>query len=157
MFLPDFINIEDMRFQQRHLAISADYRPMFKIANIALVLYINSHGKKASLLKLHLFSWALKNSINMQALSEMLQKDNENSVQLWSIEPALNRALRLGVSEGIFSMNANKYKLEEKGIELAKIIIADDEIFTTEKEFLTSLGRSVTENKISEISKNWLN
>lgn len=157
MFLPDYFDINAMIFNKRPIAISADYRPTFRITLIALVLLICSSRKKASLLKLHLFSWALKGTENMKAIYDLLANKRREVIHLWSIEPSLNRALRWGVSEGIFNFEGNKYLLTKKGERLAELAMNDNEILDKEKEFLRSIRKSLSEKKVTEISKNWLN
>lgn len=157
MFLPDYFDINAMIFNKRPIAISADYRPTFRITLIALVLLLCSGRKKASLLKLHLFSWALKGNENMNAIYDLLGDKRKEVIYRWSIEPSLNRALRWGISEGVFNFEGNKYQLTEKGEKLAEMAMNDKEILVKEKEFLRKIGKSLSEKKVTEISKNWLN
>lgn len=92
----------------------------------------------------------------MLKLNQILNPSGNTEFHLWTIEPALNRALKLGVSEGIFSKAIDRYTLTEKGQLFASYIFKDDEIFLEEKSFLRTIGYAVTEKKVNNIAKNWL-
>lgn len=151
----DFFEINGMRFQKRPIAISADYRPMFKISQVALVLFLCCRERKASLLKLHLFSWALKSPENMEVIFKVLQKSRADMAHTWGLEPSLNRALKFGIAENIFEIEKESYALSNKGEVLVKKILKDPEVFREEIAFLTLIGQKISESKVLDISKNW--
>jgi hypothetical protein len=153
MFLNYDLNIANMKFTKRPVAISADYRPTFRITLIALALFLCSREKRASLLKLHLFSWAMKSQENMDSILRLLINNNSHSIHSWAIEPSLNRALNLGVSEKVFKKEGKSYLLTKKGIQLAELVMVDSELMDKEKIFLQKVGKSLTEKKVLQISK----
>ena len=49
----------------------------------------------------------------------------------------------------------NKYKLQPLGIKFVNSIIESD-LFKSERDFLLSINKSVTEGKVNEVTKRWL-
>lgn len=140
-------------FRKRNLPIPADYRPIYKIAIIICILRVASNGNKASLNKLHFFIWSLKSVRNMAYIKNIIDSGDSNNIISWGVEPALNRALAIGVSEGLLSTHDDKYILTDTGIEFYKKLNADTEILVKEKEFLNYMGKKkVTEAFIQELT-----
>ena len=123
------------------MPLSVDYRPMYKLGLIAVILKKVCIGNKSSLNKLHFFVWALKSKKNMDFIKSVLDAGNENSILSWGVEPALNKALSLGVAEGLFLFEDTKYILTKAGEELTKKIEIDSDLLVEEKEFLNSIGK----------------
>jgi hypothetical protein len=89
------ITIRKLSFIQRPIPIPADYRPMYKIALLVLILRLCCRAETSTLLKLHLFSWALASDKNSSKLREYVTSNFKSDFSVWGIEPALNRALQL--------------------------------------------------------------
>lgn len=151
------VSIQKLSFTQRPIPIPADYRPMYKIALIVLILKICSRSEKASLLKLHLLSWSLKSEANMNKTREYIASNYKRDFSVWGIEPALNRALQLAVGENLCKIvDGKSYKLTTRGSQFFNMIISDIELFQKEKAFLEYIGKNkITDRRIAEISKNW--
>ena len=152
----DFI-IRKISFTQRPIPIPADYRPMYKIALLVLILRLVCRGESSSLLKLHLFSWALTSEKNSSKLKEYVTSNFKSDFSVWGIEPALNRALQLAIAENICEVvNGKNYKLTEKGNKFYDMINADTEVLEKEKGLLKLIGKnSITDVRINEMSKKW--
>lgn len=133
-------------FRKRKLPINADYRPLYKISIIILILKLVCNGNKSSLSKMHFFIWALKSKKHMDFISEIINTNKTDLIMSWGVEPALNKALLFGIGEGVFEFNGDKYKLTEKGNAFYIKIKKAGNIFTDEIHFLESLGKQ----KISE-------
>ena len=88
---------------------------MYKVAQILLILHYNGFAGKASLLKLHLFSWAMKSYENMHSLKEFVTSNYEQKLHFFGIESTLNRALNLAYAEKLIDFENGSYKLLEKG------------------------------------------
>lgn len=141
-------------FRKRNLPLNADYRPMYKIGLIVMILRIVSTGNKSSLSKLHFFIWALKSQRNMEFIQTILNSEDTSQIMSWGVEPALNKALLFGIAEELFILNEDKYALTKKGHDLGKKIEDDKELFIKEKSFLTSTGKKkVTEAFITQLTK----
>lgn len=151
------LTIKKISFTQRPIPIPADYRPMYKISLLVLILRLCCRGETANLLKLHLFSWALSSEINTIKLQDYVISNFQSDFSVWGIEPALNRALQFAIAEGICEVvNGKSYKLTEKGFRLYEMIRADKDLFDKEKAFLNFIGKSkITDKRINDMSKQW--
>lgn len=149
--------IKKLSFTQRPIPIPADYRPMYKIALIVIILRLCCRAETSNLLKLHLFSWALSSDKNLSKLREYVTSNFQSDFSVWGIEPALNRALQLAIAENICEVVGGKnYKLTEKGFRFYEMINGDRELFEKEKVFLNFIGKSkITDNRINAMSKQW--
>ena len=140
-------------FRQRNMPIPADYRPMYKIAIIICILQIASTGSKASLNKLHFLIWSLKSMKNMDYIRGIVDSSEISNIISWGVEPALNRALVIAVSEGLLITHDDKYMLTNRGKFFYKQLETDPEILIKEKEFLQYIGkRKVTESFIQALT-----
>jgi len=153
----DELLIKKLSFTKRPIPLPAEYRPMYKIALIVMILKFCCRGEASNLLKLHLFSWALASVKNMKELSDYITSNFKNDFSVWGIEPALNRALQLAVAENICDLiNGKNYKLTEKGNKFFEMIKSDMELFEIEKTFLTYIGKSqITDNRITTMTQKW--
>lgn len=141
-------------FRARQMPLSADYRPLYKIAHVLLILSIASSGGKSSLNKLHFLINALKSSANRLFVQTAFELDDRSAFVSWGVEPALNRALMFAIAEGFITMKDDKYSLTEFGKTFSKQLIKDKEMFVEEKAFLEFVGKKrVTEGFITELTK----
>ncbi len=150
--------IKKLSFTKRPIPIPADYRPMYKIAIIVLILKLCCRSDKASLLKLHLFSWALASKKHTALLADYISKNFVGEFSVWGIEPALNRALQLATAEKICDIvDGKNYQLStEKGLQFFNMIMSDNELLVDEKAFLRSLGKNtITDSRINTMTKQW--
>lgn len=141
-------------FRARNLPINADYRPMYKVGIIILILNIACRGGKSSLNKLHFLVWSLKSRRNMAFIRLALIRQDFSKIITWGVEPALNKALNIAVGENLITLQEDKYKLTEKGMDLSNKIKKDLEIFIEEKSFLNYIGKQkITEEYIIQLSE----
>ncbi len=149
--------LKKLSFTQRPIPIPADYRPMYKIALLVLILRLCCRSETSNLLKLHLFSWALTSDKNLMKLREYVTSNFQTDFSVWGIEPALNRALQLAIAENICEVvNGKNYKLTEKGFKFYEMINSDKELFNNEKIFLNFIGKiKITDSRIDAMSKQW--
>ena len=144
-------------FNVRPMPLYPSYRPMYKVSLILLILSINGYAGKSSLLKLHLFSWALKSHKNLDALKEFVVSNYKNDLKFFGIELTLNRALNLAIAEKLISFIDDKYTLLEKGVEFSNYLIKSKDLFIYEKQVLKLVGKSITDEKMNELLKHWKN
>ena len=151
------LQIKKLSFSQRPIPIPAEYRPMYKIGLLVLILKLCCRGDRTNLLKLHLFSWALTSEKNMQKLRDYINSNFQTEMSVWGIEPALNRGLQLAVADGICEIiDGKSYKLTEKGLKFYEIINEDIDLFSIEKSFLSFIGKSkITDTRINAMTKQW--
>lgn len=149
--------IKKLTFTQRPIPIPADYRPMYKIALLVLILRLCCRAETSTLLKLHLFSWALASDKNSKKVLDFVKSNFQTDFSIWGIEPALNRALQFAIADNICEVvNGKAYKLTEKGFKFYELIKGDKELFGKEKAFLNFIGKSkITDSRIDAMSKQW--
>jgi hypothetical protein len=149
--------IKKLLFNKRPIPLPVEYRPMYKIALIVMILKYCCRAETSNLLKLHLLSWSLVSEKNMKELRNYITSNFQTDFSVWGIEPALNRALQLAVAENICDIiNGKNYILTEKGNKFFEMIKADKELFEIEKFFLTFIGKNhITENRIKAMTQKW--
>jgi hypothetical protein len=142
-------------FTERPIPLYPSYRPMYKVSLILLILSINGYAGKATLLKLHLFSWALKSHKNLDALKDFVVSNYRKDLRFFGIELTLNRALNLAIAEKLISFHDNKYSLLEKGSDFAKYLMQAPDLFIYEKQILKVIGKKITDEKMDDLLKHW--
>lgn len=149
--------IKKLSFTKKPIPLPAEYRPMYKIALIVMILKYSCRAETSNLLKLHLLSWALASKKNMIELQSYVTSNFKSDFSVWGIEPALNRALQLAVAENICEIvNGKNYKLTEKGNIFFDMINADIDLFDTEKSFLILIGKNtITDSRITSMTQKW--
>lgn len=148
-------NITKISFVKRPISIPPDYRPMFKVAQIVIILGYCCRSNRSSLLKLHLLSWALKTEGNIKKIADWIDTDFQSDFAVWGIEPTLNRGLQYAISEKVCRRISNKYELTDKGIQLFNSIKRDKELLKTEKMLLNIIGKKISDDKINNLAKKW--
>tara|TARA_R110002167_G_scaffold234711_1_gene439999 strand:- start:12296 stop:12745 length:450 start_codon:yes stop_codon:yes gene_type:complete len=144
-----------LHFDRKAMPVIPEHRPMYKICQILLILKLSSIGGKSSLIRLHLFNWALKDEKRKHVL--MISADKkELSFGVWGIDPSLNMALNYANSEGLIGLNNSGYKLSIKGSEfLLKFKIM--ELFEDDSKILTTIGKKITEKMVTDVAQRWKN
>ena len=135
------------------MPVLAEHRPIYKITQILLVLHLASRGKKSSLIRLHLFSWVLKDERRKEILTASVRQD-KILFGVWGVDPAVNISLQYAEAEGLIEKAGLSYRLTIRGVEYAskidgEIALKDDYLF------LESLGPKVTEGMVQDIVGEW--
>lgn len=146
-----------VHFNKRPIPLPADYRPMYKIALIVLILKYACRSETSNLLKLHLISWSLVSEKNTEQLRRFIESNYKSDLSVWGIEPTLNRALQLAIAEKICEViEGKKYKLTKKGNRFFEQINADSELLDKEKAFLVFIGKNtITDSRITAMTQKW--
>nr|WP_319552129.1 hypothetical protein [uncultured Vibrio sp.] len=143
-----------LSFTRRRSAVLPELRPMFKIGKILIILRVCCSGGKASLLKLHLFNWAMLEHKRVQALQLSAEK-KQLVIGVWGIDPSLNMALAHATAEGLVCRLPNgSYKLTSKGdnfISGSKLL----ELFDEEVKELGVVAKRITEKMVTDAAKRW--
>lgn len=140
-------------FEKKPIPLPAEYRPMYQISIIVLVLKYCCRGCTSSLQKLHLFSWCLYSEKNMTALKYLIENNYKTQMPHWAIDPALNRALNYAVADGMCELTSNqKYRLTNKGLFFVAKIETDDDLFRNEKVFLKQIGKQLTDEIVDKLT-----
>ncbi len=144
---------QKITFEKKPIPIPAEYRPMYQIAIVVLVLKFCCRSNTSSLQKLHLFSWCCYSKKNMATLQCYLENSNRTPAPHWTIDPALNRALNYAVADGFCELTSNnKYKLASKGAQLFAKIDPDNDLFYHEKIFLKQIGKRLTDEMVDRLT-----
>ncbi|MCU6711480.1 hypothetical protein M6D81_22545 [Paenibacillus sp. J5C_2022] len=141
-------------FTRRKIPVSPEYRPVTKVAQIVLILFMASRGKSANLLKFQLLNWAFKLSERGEILLELIQ-DPLITPPFISMDPSVNRALQFAVADKLitFSHTTGKFTLSSKGEEFAKAIMKEADVLTSEKKLLKKVRLNITDKVISILFK----
>jgi hypothetical protein len=148
-------NISRISFTKRPISLPPDYRPIFKIVQIVMILGYCCRGSRSNLLKLHLFSWALKTEENASKVTDWVHNNFQTEFSVWGIEPTLNRGIQYAIAEGIIQHISNKFELTKKGISFFDSIKGDRDLLKPEKDFLNVIGKKITNDRISNLAQKW--
>lgn len=149
--------INHLSFTKRAIPIPADYRPLFKIGHILLILSLSCRGNKSSLMRLHFFCWAIKSEGNMSTVNDWIKNNFNKDFHIWGIEPTVNRAIVFAAAEQLIEDSGGDYSLTSKGENLSKLIQKDKLLFPSEKAFLVGVGKNtITELRIKELMSKFI-
>ena len=129
------MNDKKMKFIQRPAPVFVEHRPIYKIGQILLILYLSSRGFKSSLTRLQLFNWLIKERVRKDKVILSI-KNNKLDVYAWGFDPALTIALRYAIAEKLIDEDVDSFKLTNKGVEYCMRILEDETLFEEEKTFL---------------------
>lgn len=146
--------MSQLNFKRQPAPVLAEHRPMYKIGQVLMILYLASRGGKSSLVRLHLFNWALKNAGRSEAL-KAATKTKRLCVTAWGFDPALAIALRYAVAEELVKETSAAYELTDRGRTLAKEIAKAPDLFAADKIVLNAVGKSITEEMVYTVAKGW--
>jgi hypothetical protein len=149
--------IKHLSFNKRDISIPADYRPLYKIGHIILILFLACRSNKATLMKLHFLCWSIKSDSNLLLVQQWINNNFRNDYHIWGVEPTVNRALMYAVAEGYIALSEGNYGLTDIGIDLYKLIKKDKDLYVKEKAFLETIGKNgISEQKIKDLSSKFL-
>ncbi len=142
-----------LTFHRKPMPLMAEHRPIYKITQILLMLHLSSRGKRSSLIRLHLFSWALKDE---RRKAMLLESANQNKILfgVWGVDPAVNISLQYAEAEGLIDKSGLSFKLTQYGVKYISKIDSDM-VFKDDYLFLESLGLRITEGMVENIVREW--
>ena len=119
-------NAEKITFINRPIPVPYNYRIVYKISKIILIIGETCKRGGCSTIKLHIVSNAISSNKALKELEKFLE-DNTNIVSIVRFDPALTRAVNYALGEQIIDIQANgKLKLNEKGKKLYEEIMNDN-------------------------------
>nr|WP_321226250.1 hypothetical protein [uncultured Psychroserpens sp.] len=146
---------EEVLFKRRPIAQTVDYRPIWKIGQLLLIIRDGSSTAGSSLLKLHLFSWVFQSYKNKEKLIKWIISDFESEMSIWTLSPHVNRAIAFAIGENLLKETKGKYTLTSKGNEYLTKIDSIAEAYSNEKKVLNRYGKIVSDSKIDKLAKDW--
>src|SRR5690349_13585282 len=129
-----------LRFERRPSPVLVEHRPLYKIAQLLLVLQMSSRGGKSTLPRLHLFNWALKRTDRIQKLVEAA-KAKVLHMTSWGFDPALAIAIRFAVAEDLLKSTSTGYQLSDRGKAFIAEVLKDSDVFANERQLLAQVGK----------------
>ena len=144
----------DIVFDAKPDAVPYNYRISYKVTQLCLIMRLCGRGDVCSLIKLHMISFALISHDNMRKLVAFV--DGTGSAPIVRFDPSINRALTYAIGYGLIEQQQNaKYKLTDRGKQLAEQIKTVGDLMVVEMNDLNSLAKKLTEGKIEEIVDRW--
>lgn len=138
-------------FGEQPESLPGDFRPMWRIASVLLILGLASRGKKSSFGRLHVLNWGLRTKENRSALKEMIDGNLAPDVILVRIEPSLNRAVDLASAEGLLQrISGDRVKLSDPGGKAVATIV-DSGALDIERQYLEEIGVRLTEKQVKRV------
>lgn len=146
---------KEVFFKRRPLAQTVDYRPIWKIGQLLLIIRDGASTAGCSLLKLHLFSWVFQSYKNKEKLQDWIISDFESEMSIWTLSPHVNRAIAFAIGEKLLKEEKGKYTLTTSGNRYLKKIDTIVEAYSDEKKVLNKYGKIVSDAKIDKLAKDW--
>lgn len=147
--------VEGVRFTNRPIPVPYNYRIIYKVAQISLIIHYCSGRKACSLEKIHIIATALSSSIELEKLLDYIE-DNRKSMILVRFDPAINRAIDFALAEEIIQRQKNGlFKLSQKGKIYTNEISNDCDLFILEKSNLKSIELKLTEEMVNNLLSIW--
>lgn len=138
-------------FRSRPEAIPGDFRPLWRIGILLLILFASSRGGKSSFGRLHVLNWAIRTLENRKTLIDLIEGKIKPDTIIARIEPSLNRAVDLAYGEGLIDRISNRISLTPHGLGIARNLYQELDIFREEKQFLEKIGKKLTEGLVQNI------
>lgn len=146
--------VASLKFTRRPAPVFPEHRPLYKIGQLVLMLFLACNGAKSSLAKLHLLNWALKDERRWEYLFSAVES-KVLKVPSWGFDPTLAIALRFALGERLLDETKAGYKLTDDGRAFAKELLDDPEMFGDEKRLLQRVGKKITEEMVDVVAKGW--
>ncbi|ORM69177.1 hypothetical protein HA48_19530 [Pantoea wallisii] len=143
-----------IKFSPKRTPVIPEHRVLYKISQLVIILKETCRGSKASISKINLINWALKEESRIDSLlvSKVTKVLKINS---WSYDPALVRAIDLAYSDRLITFKNGAFALTKLGLIFADKIISEGEFMKNDLILLKKIGKSITESMIKDVERNW--
>lgn len=143
-------------FKNRPLAVPYNYRIIYRISQIILILGTVCKRGGCSNIKLHIISNALSSNNMLKELEKVLDNKTE-CLPVVRFEPAVTRAVNFAIADKLIEIqNSNsKLKLTDKGQKIYNEILQDSNLMIIEKQELTKIKDRLKDNVINRIIEKW--
>lgn len=134
----------NVAFVRRPTPIPGDLRPQWRIG-LLLLLFDACHGRTATPQQLHILDWVARDIQLHDDFSSMLRGDRMVGESFVRIDPALTRAVNFASACGLIVRDGSvRVRRTDRGSEIAAAISQDDDLFTSERAFLSGLPRKLS-------------
>ena len=144
-----------LRFERRAAPVLPEHRPLYKIAQLLLILQFASRGGKSSLPRLQLFNWAFKTKERQNRLVAAVGSNRLN-VAAWGFDPAVAIALKFAVAEALIHTTSTGYQITNGGKKFIETVCKEPESLLPERNLLEKIGKSITETMVTEVAQSWM-
>ena len=155
--LQDFFDTNTkITFNNRPVAVPYNYRIIYKISQIILILGAVCKKGGCSTVKLHIISNALSSNNMMKDLNKLVDGQTE-TIPIVRFDPAITRAVNFAIADEIIQIqNSNsKLKLTDKGKRLYQEIMQDNELMIIEKEEICYIKDKLKDSVIDSVIEKW--
>jgi hypothetical protein len=135
-------------FRRRPTSVPPDIRPEWRIP-LLLLMVRRCRGQVATREQLHVLNSAVLSAGSRRALLAALDGRLAPRSPALQFEPAFDRAIDRGVGLGLLVANpGGRLELTVLGRSVADAVDAEESLFTSERELLASLPRSLSQSTI---------
>ena len=135
-------------FTRRPTSVPPDIRPEWRIP-LLLLMVRRCRRQTATREQLHVLNSAVLSTGSRKALLAALDGRLAPRSPALQFEPAFDRAIDRGVGLGLLAMNPlGRLELTDLGRSVADTVDADENLFSSERELLASLPRSLSQSTI---------
>lgn len=145
-----------IKFKNRPVAVPYNYRIIYKICQVVLILGTVCKRGGCSNIKLHIVSNALTSHSMLKELEKLLD-DKIEMVPIVRFEPAVNRAVNFAIAEELVEIQSSnsKIKLTNRGKKLYDEIMKDNDMMILEKQELNVIKDKLKDSLIDRIVEKW--
>lgn len=148
----------EFKITQKPISINSNSRIFYRIIILLLIMYYTgrSQNKRVPLLKIHLLVWSLQSIDRQKILLKVKESDYKTSIGIWNIDINTNKALGYMYKDGLCNIDKKNYELTEAGKKLVEAILKDKELFKDERNFLSSIGKSLSDKNVMKLRDMWI-
>ncbi|HML90255.1 MAG TPA: hypothetical protein PKA28_17580 [Methylomusa anaerophila] len=152
VLLPE--NIDKIRMVKRPVAVPYNYRIMYKLAQIVLIMAKCCINKGCSMQKVQMISSGLSSKDEFDRLRSFIEGKMQYPIIRY--DPSINRAIVYALAEKLlFKQGNGLFRLTPKGKEFASALEIDEPIMALEKDYLREISNRLTEDKIKSVIADW--
>ena len=141
-------------FRSRPKPVPGDLRIIWRLS-LTLLALSYCRGRRASFAKMHVLNSALTSEATRKGLTAWLEGSRMSSVWEMRVEPAFSRNLDFLVGAGLarWRVLSGRLSIEltKRGQDAASIVAKNEEVFSTERGFLETAGKAVTEARARDL------
>ncbi|EDS6650040.1 serine/threonine protein kinase [Salmonella enterica subsp. arizonae] len=136
-------------FTKRPEHLPCEMRPLWRCSLILIIFNLASKKSMCSLKKLHVINWILKSERNVTEFEFWNANSNGLKPEV-RLDPTLDRALELLVSENLITKEDDRFIISERGNIISESLIKLD-IFSLVKNVLQRIKKNISETNINKI------
>ncbi len=144
--LQDPLNVE-FQFVRRPAPVPAVLRPEWCISSLLLALR-QCWGNRATRRQLHVLNWALRTPEARATFAQIIGGNIRPDEAIVRFDPVVDRALQFAEGEKLVTASGDLILMTRKGEDFVRKLIRNTDCMVAEKEFLSSLGRKLTQVRV---------